>query len=144
MAIQTGCVCRIDRLLRASLRMMLLKLTHRPLVYPPLPERDFDPTTLPSLSNTTSPTLAPSSPQLTPPMTPDHLRNNHTPLPPHPLLTSAQADMSAEDFLLPKALSTSAVKPSLSLLRPLSSPQEWVGETIYVLRPLVYGMHSSF
>ena len=120
--------------------MMLLKLTHRPLVYPPLPERDFDPTTLPSLSNTTSPTLAPSSPQLTPPMTPEHLRNNHIPSPPHPLLTSAQADMSAEDFLLPKALSTSAVKPSLSLLRPLSSPQEWIGETIYVLRPLVYGM----
>lgn len=120
---------------------MLLKLTHRPLVYPPLPERDFDPTTLPSLSNTTSPTLAPSSPQLSPPMTPDHLRNNLVPLPPHPLLTSAQADMSAEDFLLPKALTTSAVKPSLSLVRPLSSPREWIGETIYVLRPLVYGTY---
>ncbi|KAF9475989.1 peroxisomal membrane protein PEX16 [Pholiota conissans] len=126
--------------IKASLRLILLKLTNRPLVSPPLPERDFDPTTLPSLSNATSPTLAPSSPSHSRPTTPDHLRNNLIPMEihPHPLLTSSQSDVSAEDFLLPKALTTSAVKPSLSLIRPLSASRDWIAEVIYVLRPLVY------
>ncbi|KAF8202919.1 peroxisomal membrane protein PEX16 [Pholiota molesta] len=124
--------------IKASLRLLLLKLTNRPLVSPPLPERDFDPTTLPPQSNTTSPTLAPSSPSHSPPMTPDHLRNNLIPLEPHPLLTSSQSDVSAEDYLLPKALTTSSVKPSLSLVRPLLAPRDWIAEVVYVLRPLVY------
>ncbi|KAF8168141.1 peroxisomal membrane protein PEX16 [Crassisporium funariophilum] len=124
--------------IKASLRMLLLNITRQPLISPPIPEREFDPTTLPPSSNASSPTLAPSSPQLSPPVTPDHLRNNLVPLPPHPLLSSAQSDTSPEDFLLPKSLTTSSVKPSLSLVRSLSGPRDWLAETIYVLRPLVY------
>ena len=123
-------------LFRASLRLLLLKVTRRPLVSPPIPERDFDPTTLTSAF---PPTLGPSSPQHSPPVTPDHLRNNVVPLPPHSLLTPAQSDTSAEDYLLPKALTTSSVKPSLTLLRSLSGPRDWIAESIYILRPLVYG-----
>lgn len=77
-------------------------------------------------------------------MTPDHLRNNAVPLPPHPLLASAQSDTSAEDYLLPKALTTSSVKPSPSLLRPLSGPRDLIAESIYILRPLVYGTFQTF
>ncbi|KIM48236.1 hypothetical protein M413DRAFT_439960 [Hebeloma cylindrosporum] len=124
--------------IKASLRLLLLKVTRRPLISPPIPERDFDPTTFPPSSNASSPTLAPSSPQHSPPLTPDHLRNNVVPLSPHPLLTSAQSDTSAEDYLLPKALTTSSVKPSPSLLRSLSGPRDWIAESIYILRPLVY------
>ncbi|KAF8960997.1 peroxisomal membrane protein PEX16 [Flammula alnicola] len=124
--------------IKASLRLLLLKITHRPLVSPPIPERDFDPTTLPPLSNASSPTLAPSSPEPSRPPTPDHLRNNLVPLQPHPLLSSAQSDTSAEDYLLPKALTTSSVRPSLSLIRTLSGPRDWIAESIYILRPLVY------
>ncbi|KDR84948.1 hypothetical protein GALMADRAFT_233424 [Galerina marginata CBS 339.88] len=123
--------------IKVSLRFLLLKTTRRPLVSPPIPEREFDPTTLPP-SNNSSPTLAPSSPQSSPPMTPDHLRNNLIPLSPHPLLTSAQSDTSPEEYLLPKALTTSSVKPSLSLLRPLSGSRDWLAESLYILRPLVY------
>lgn len=124
-------------LIKASFRLFLLKITHRPLVSPPIPERDFDPTMLPPLSNSSSPTLAPSSPSHSPLITPDHLRNNHTPPPPHSLLTTPSGS-AVEDYLLPKALTTSDVKPSLSLIKTLSGPREWLAEVIYVLRPLAY------
>lgn len=124
--------------IKLSLRLLLLKITQQPLVSPPIPERDFDPAVLPPSSITSSPTLAPSSPQPSPPLTPDHLRNNLVPLPPHPLLNSSHSDSSAEDYLLPKSLTTSSVKPSLSLVRNLSGPQDWLSEIIYLIRPLVY------
>lgn len=129
---------------RAVLRLLLLKVTCRPLLSPPLPERDFDPTMLPPSSVESSPTLAPSSPTSSLPATPDHLKNNYLSLPPHPLLATPsppmRSDTAVEDFLLPKALTTSSVKPSLSLLKSLSTPQEWLAEIVYILRPFVYGM----
>jgi peroxin-16 len=128
---------------RAFLRFVLLRITRRPLLAPPMPERDFDPVTLPPPSITSSPTLAPSSPSSSPPATPEHLRNNHVPLPPHPLLAPpppARFDTSVEDYLLPKALMTPSVKPSISLVSPLSSPTDWLSEIIYIMRPLVYGL----
>jgi len=125
--------------IKASLRMFLLKLTHRPLVSPPLPEREFDPTSLPSPSNGPSAILAPASPTHSRPPTPDHLRNNVVPLHVHPILSSSDSETtSAEDYLLPKALTPSSVKPSASLLRTLSGPRDWLAETAYVLRPLIY------
>ena len=126
---------------RAFLRLVLLRITRKPLITPPIPERDFDPALLPPPSNTSSPTIAASSPTSSPPATPEHVKNNHVPLPLHSLLTSPPAcpESSVEDFLLPKALTTSSVKPSLSLIRSLSSPLEWLSEIIYILRPLVYG-----
>lgn len=132
---------------RAVLRLLLLRTTRRPLLSPPIPEREFDPSTLTLPSNTSSPTLAPSSSSSSPPATPEHLKNNYIPLPPHPLLTSpppTRSDTSVEDYLLPKALIASSVKPSLSLVRTLSSPQDWLAESIYILRPLVYGNDPTF
>ncbi|KAK1233034.1 hypothetical protein PQX77_003837 [Marasmius sp. AFHP31] len=135
--------------LKATLRLLLLKITKRPLLSPPIPERDFDPTTLPppSSSNTTSPTLAPSSSSPSPPTTPEHLKNNRVALPPHPLLTTPpppRTDNSIEEYLLPKALSTSSVKPPLSLVAPLASPQEWLSEILYTMRPLVYAAMLAY
>ncbi|KII93730.1 hypothetical protein PLICRDRAFT_152744 [Plicaturopsis crispa FD-325 SS-3] len=129
--------------IKAFLRFFMLRITRRPLLSPPIPERDFDPAAIPSHSNASSPTLAPSSPASSPPVTPDHLKNNRTPLPPHPLLTPpppTRSDTSVEDYLLPKALTTASVRPSLSLVRALSSPQDWLSEGIYILRPLVYAV----
>lgn len=51
-----------------------------------------------------------------------------------------RSDTSVEDYLLPKALTTSSVRPSLQLVKPLTSVQEWIAEGIYILRPLIYGM----
>jgi peroxin-16 len=127
---------------RTILRLLLLKITCRPLLSSPLPERDFDPTILPPSSAESSPTLVSSSANSLP-ATPDHLKNNYLSLPPHALLATpsppTRSDTAVEDFLLPKALTTSSVKPSLSLLKSLSSPQEWLGEIVYILRPFVYG-----
>ena len=113
------------------------------MVGPPVPERDFDIASLPPSSNSSSPTLAPSSPPLSPPQTPDHLKNNHVPLQPHHLLVPPPPPTTVispvDDFLLPKALSTSSVKAPFALVKPLSSPRDWVVESLYILRPLVYG-----
>lgn len=131
------------RIARAILRFALLRITRRPLVGPPVPERDFDIASLPPPSNSSSPTLAPSSPSSSPPQTPDHLKNNHVPLQPHHLLVPppppAAALSPVDDFLLPKALSTSSVKAPFALVKPLSSPRDWLVESLYIFRPLIYG-----
>lgn len=133
---------------RAVLRVLILRITRRPLLSPPIPERDFDPAQLPSSASSdaaTSPTLAPSSPPSSLPSTPEHLRNNHVPLPPHPLLVPPpprEEPMPVKDYLLSKALSTASVKLPTALMKKLSSPKDWIAELIYVLRPLVYGAYS--
>jgi len=133
----------ILEVLKAFLKFLLVRITRRPLLAPPIPERDFDPASLLPSSNTSSPTLAPSSPASSPPATPDHIKNNHVPLLPHPLLACPPPDSSVEDYLLPKALTTTTVRPSISLVRPLSSPTDWLSEIIYMLRPLVYATLSA-
>ncbi|KAI0936410.1 hypothetical protein AcW1_000662 [Taiwanofungus camphoratus] len=136
-----------NQLGRAVLRLVLLRITWRPLLSPPIPEREFEPSSLPPESDTSSPTLAPSSPPSSLPSTPDHLRNNHVALPLHPLLTPPPPTQSAlpiEDYLLPKALTTSSVKAPTCLLKPLSTPKDWLAETTFVLRPLVYAIMLSY
>ncbi|KAJ6621703.1 peroxisomal membrane protein PEX16 [Mycena sp. CBHHK59/15] len=128
-------------IIKAILRIILVRITRRPLLSPPIPERDFDPTTLPKSSDVSPSTPVPSSVSSSPPATPSHLQNNRVPLPPHPLLTSPPhdpTDTSAEDYLLPKALTPSSVKPSHSLLKTLSSHRDWLAELLYIFRPLVY------
>ncbi|KZT72845.1 peroxisome membrane protein [Daedalea quercina L-15889] len=128
--------------MKAVLRLILLRITKRPVLSPPIPEREFDPSAVPlDADAASSPTIAPSSPPSSLPATPEHLKNNHEPLPLHPLLTPpppTQSPQPVEDFLLPKALSTSSVKAPTALLTPLASPKDWLSEIIYILRPLVY------
>ncbi|THH34101.1 hypothetical protein EUX98_g121 [Antrodiella citrinella] len=113
-------------IIKAVLRLILLKITKRPLISPLIPEREFDPAALPELSDdASSPTLAPSSPPSSLPSTPEHFKNNHIPLPPHSLLTPPPPNHSpqpVEDYLLPKALTTA----------------DWTAEILFTLRPLVY------
>ncbi|KAI0308241.1 peroxisome membrane protein [Multifurca ochricompacta] len=126
---------------KVVLKYTLLRITRRPLMSPPIPERDIDPENLHPPSTHSSPTLVPSSLGSSPPGTPEHLQNNHEPLPPHPLLTMpppTNSTSAVEDFLLSKALTTSSVKNPVSLVKPLLSPQEWFAESIYILRPLIY------
>ena len=124
---------------RGSLLLLFRQLTlstSRPVI-------EFDPENIPAGSETSSPTLAATSPPSSAPATPEHLKNNHVALPLHPLLTPpppTQSPIPVEDYLLPKALTTSSVKAPTSLVKPLANPKEWLAEVIYVLRPLVYGM----
>lgn len=131
---------------RVVLKFTLLRITRRPLISPPIPERDIDPENLPPASTHSSPTLVPSSLGSSPPSTPEHLRNNHEPLPAHSLLTApppTNKTSVVEDFLLSKALTPSSVKNPTSLVKPLLSPQEWIAESIYIFRPLIYGQIAS-
>ncbi|KAF8481913.1 peroxisome membrane protein [Russula ochroleuca] len=126
---------------KVMLKLTLLRITRRPLISPPIPERDIDPESLPPLSTQSSPTLVASSLGSSAPSTPEHLRNNHEPLPAHPLLTTpppTNKTSVVEDFLLSKALTTSNVKNPTTLVKPFLAPQEWIAESIYIFRPLVY------
>ncbi|KAH9944328.1 peroxisome membrane protein [Epithele typhae] len=133
-------------LLKALLRLILLRITRRPLLSPLVPEREFDPDSIPDRSDTSSPTLVASSPPPSLPSTPEHLKNNHIALPTHPLLTPpppTHSPVPVEAYLLPKALTTTSVKAPTSLVKPLANPKEWLSEVIYVLRPLVYATMLS-
>lgn len=138
----------VNHLPRAALRLILLRITRRPLLTMPIPVRDFDPEIIPAHSESSSPTLAPSSPPSSMPSTPEHLKNNHVSLElPHPLLLNPPApspynilSTPAEEHLLNKALSPSSVKNPIALMRALRSPVHWLAEGMYILRPLIYGM----
>ena len=124
---------------RAILRLMLLRTTRRPSLCPPLPERDIDAASLDS-----QPTPQTSSPRSDSPIrTPDHLKNNHISVNQTSSLLNKPDALSCEtpieEFLLPKALSTDAVKNPLTLVRELSSTTDWIAEVIFILRPLIYG-----
>jgi peroxin-16 len=128
------------------MRLCLLNMTRRPLVSPLVPERDFDPTSLPSPDEMQSRAQEPTTHLPSPLPTPDHLKNNTVPLLPHELLaaTTRRTETAAEEYLLPKALTTASVKPSLSLIPTLSGSRDWAAEVIYALRPLVYGKALGF
>jgi len=129
-------------LVKAILRLMILRITRRPGICPPLPERDFDPSNIAPPSTSSTPTLAPSSQSSSPSMSPEHLKNNHMPLEVNnSLLTSPPpltSDTPVEDYLLPKALSVNSVKSPTSIMRPLASASDWLSEVLYIMRPLIY------
>ncbi|KAG6849510.1 hypothetical protein H0H93_007864 [Arthromyces matolae] len=125
-------------MVKTCLRFTLLIITQKPLLHLPIPEREFDPVSLASSGDALSQTPSFESSKFSRAY-PEHLNNNNTPFPPHDLL-SPRAETGAEEYLLPKALTTSSVKPYLSLVKSLSSPTDWIAESLYILRPLIYGV----
>lgn len=123
-------------LAKALFQLALLQRTKRPVLSPPIPERDVDPTALPALADaqTQSPPLKPitlPSPNEDAENTgtrpvPSHLSNNHVPFKP------------TEEYLLPKALTPTTVRPPTTLLHPLQNLAHLSSEIIYILRPLIY------
>lgn len=136
---------------RAVLRLSILRNTSRPVISPPLPEREIDPAIL------RAPAEQPASSPPPPPQenghaqgngdgntkTPTHLMNNHVPFSSgkaHPLLTTPTSltQTTIEDYLLPRALTPSSLRDPRFLLRILSGPTDWAAEILYILRPLIY------
>ncbi|KAG8763817.1 Peroxisomal membrane protein pex16 [Ceratobasidium sp. 423] len=120
---------------KAALRLFLLKLTRRPVLLPPIPEREIDPAAM-SLDPLTEPVNGPS----TPPRTPDHIKNNRQALP-SPLLTPTKGGakpMPIEDYLMSKALSTDDLRAPTRLMDVLASPRDWLAELLFIARPLLY------
>ncbi|PVG03432.1 peroxisome membrane protein [Serendipita vermifera] len=155
----------ILELIKALLRLSVLVRTRRPLITPPIPERDVDPATLSNFveaHESHSPTLKPprvhfetqeetseedgrtaGRQQL-----PQHLLNNHVPFnatgKPHPLLSSLKdAPLTRtviEDYLLPKALTPALIRSPVSLVHSVTGAAQWTSEILYILRPFIYVM----
>ncbi|KAG8934502.1 Peroxisomal membrane protein pex16 [Tulasnella sp. 419] len=136
--------------IKAALKLLILKLTRRPLLSPPIPERDIDPASLPEPAPASPPTEKDQKQLASPPHTPAHLKNNRVKLPstsrsrtPSPLLTATPppphlSQAAIDEYLLPKALSVADVRPALALMKPFQTPIEWISEVIHILRPLIY------
>ncbi|KAG8921016.1 Peroxisomal membrane protein pex16 [Tulasnella sp. 408] len=148
-------------MVKAFLRLLILKVTRRPVLSPPIPEREIDPATLADLTPSPSTSTSSLPPKYSPTDSPPpHFKNNkqntfpptassgpnpllaaaslHKPQQPQPFGAAAATSSPIEDYLLPKALSTLDVKPPLTLVRPLNTFRDWVSEIIYLLRPLIY------
>lgn len=100
---------------RTILRLILLVLTRRPLVHPPLPQNTFDPSAL-----LPGPTQNPASPS------------------PPPVIISKDP---VQDILLPKTLFVGSLTPGKELVRPLRSGREVAGESLWAARGLIYGQY---
>ncbi|CEL57903.1 Peroxisomal membrane protein PEX16 OS=Yarrowia lipolytica (strain CLIB 122 / E 150) GN=PEX16 PE=3 SV=1 [Rhizoctonia solani AG-1 IB] len=121
--------------IKAALRLFLLKLTRRPVLLPPIPEREIDPAAM-----SLDPLSEPTNESSTPPRTPDHIKNNRHALP-SPLLTPPKGGakpMPIEDYLMNKALSTDDLRAPTRLMDILASPRDWLAELLFIARPLVY------
>lgn len=98
---------------RTLLRLLLLLLTRRPLIHPPLPQSTFDPSIL-----------------LPPPA------SSSTPAAPPPIIISQDP---VGEILLSKTLFVGSLTPGKELVRPLRSGREVMGESLWAARGLMYG-----
>ncbi|CCO29397.1 Peroxisomal membrane protein PEX16 AltName: Full=Peroxin-16 [Rhizoctonia solani AG-1 IB] len=115
--------------IKAALRLFLLKLTRRPVLLPPIPEREIDPAAM-----SLDPLSEPTNESSTPPRTPDHIKNNRHALP-SPLLTPPKGGakpMPIEDYLMNKALSTDDLRAPTRLMDILASPRDWLAELLFI------------
>lgn len=122
--------------LKAICRLLLLRLTNsRPLLSPPLPEREVDPSTLEEKENGSGLESPPSErseeiQQWTMPRTGLSL----------PTLPSS-GDISS--YLLSKVLTADDVKPPKALLGRVNGLGE-MSEIMYILRPVVYAFAMQY
>jgi peroxin-16 len=122
---------------KAFCRLLLLRLTNsRPLVHPPLPEREQDPRSVePEKDNggdwngmDTIPSETPSSSDLSWTMPRTGLS-----------LPSLPDTSEISDYLISKVLTADDVKPPKSLLHRVSG-QGQLAEVLYILRPVIFAL----
>ncbi|EJT97753.1 peroxisome membrane protein [Dacryopinax primogenitus] len=119
--------------LKATLRLILFRVTSRPVVSPPLPERDLQ---MPEELDNVKPALPASIPE-----TPAHLQNNRVPTVKLPVTPAQAADING--YLLPKALKVTAVREARQLV-PKVSGTAALSEIVFILRPLIYVLSLTY
>ncbi|RPB26292.1 peroxisome membrane protein [Terfezia boudieri ATCC MYA-4762] len=130
--------------IKALCRLCLLKLTNgRPLLTPPLPEREIDPTSmttesspssmsqLGSHSGYTSGSEYGSSPCPSPPPEPWKMPRTGLSLP------SLPSSTNISQYLLSKVLTAEDIKPPIQLLHRVRGIG-YVAEVLHILRPVIY------
>lgn len=121
--------------IKAVCRLLLLRLTNsRPLVSPPLPEREVDPSKLEESSR--EPSVADSA-SSAPDSTDDE---SQWTMPRTGLSLPSLPDSSdISSYLLSKVLTADDIKPPKALLHRVSGRGE-LAEVMYILRPVVYAL----
>ncbi|KAF2640949.1 peroxisomal membrane protein pex16 [Massarina eburnea CBS 473.64] len=118
---------------KALCRLLLLRLTNsRPLVSPPLPQREIDPSSLEESS-------ASADGMDTPPSEQSAEAENWT-MPRTGLsMPSLPESSDISSYLLSKVLTADDIKPPKSLLHRVSGKGE-LAEMLYILRPVIYAL----
>ena len=137
-------------ILKAFCRLLLLRITNsRPLVTPPLPEREFDPAALEESRAAETSDMEGSGAssrleRLSQEVEGDEMgpMNGSEPwiMPRTKLSLPALPDASdISNYLLSRVLKADDVKPPKSLLRPIAGKAE-IAEWLYILRPVIYAL----
>lgn len=118
--------------IKALCRLLLLRLTNsRPLLSPPLPERDVDPRALEDSSSATE--EFDSSPS-------ELSEDGNWTMPRTGLSLPSLPDSSdISSYLLSKVLTADDIKPPKALLRPVNGKGE-LAEILFILRPVIYAL----
>jgi peroxin-16 len=122
--------------IKAVCRLLLLRLTNsRPLLSPPLPEREVDPSTLEESPAATSTFDAETESPLS-----ERSDDAHWTMPRTGLSMPSLPDSSdISSYLLSKVLTADDIKPPKALLHRVTGRGE-LAEVLYILRPLIYAM----
>lgn len=122
--------------IKAACRILLLRLTKsRPLLSPPLPEREVDPSVLEESSK--EPSVVEEE---TPTPESEQSDDAHWTMPRTGLSMPSLPDSSdISSYLLSKVLTADDIKPPNALLHKVSGKGE-LAEVLYILRPVIYAM----
>ena len=118
--------------IKALCRLLLLRLTNsRPLLSPPLPEREVDPSSLEESTSAYDGTLTPPS---------ERSGDEHWTMPRTGLaLPSLPQSSDISSYLLSKVMTADDIKPPKALLHRVSGKGE-LAEMLYIIRPVVYAL----
>jgi len=119
-------------MIKAVCRLLLLRLTNsRPLLSPPLPEREIDPSSLEEKEPSGDDTVTPPS---------ERTDDAHWTMPRTGLaLPTLPESSDISSYLLSKVMTADDVKPPKALLHRVTGKGE-MAEILYIIRPVLYAL----
>ena len=125
-------------MIKAVCRMLLMRLTNsRPLVNPPLPEREADP----RISEDESPDKSQWNGMQTPPISETGSDSLTWTMPRTGLSLPTLPDSSEiTEYLLKKVLTADDIKAPKQLLHRMTTTQGQVAEMMWIMRPVIYAL----
>ncbi|TKA69703.1 hypothetical protein B0A49_04479 [Cryomyces minteri] len=124
---------------KALCRLLLLRLTNsRPLLSPPLPEREIDPAALEERDSSNDSGYGTASPPS------EHSAETAWTMPRTGLSLPTLPDSAdISSYLLSKVLTADDIKPPKALLHRVTGKGE-LAEVVYILRPVVYALAMQY
>jgi peroxin-16 len=128
--------------IKAVCRLLLLRLTNsRPLLSPPLPEREADPSTIEESAQSSDGTVSPPTERSSSGSGSGSGSDDASWTMPRTGLSMPSLPDSSDitNYLLSKVLTADDIKPPKALLHRVSGKGE-LAEVLYILRPLIYAL----